>query len=130
MSQRLIDHVWIFLTVIFAIYSQLTMKWQVTLAGPLPVQAGEKFVALLHLIVQPWILSALFATFLSGLCWMVTLTKFELSYAFPFTAMNFLIMFAAGALLFGEQVTLGKLGGTVLVAVGVLFIVTSGVERT
>lgn len=129
MPHRLIDHIWIVLTVLFAVYSQLTMKWQVTAAAPLPTAIQQKLVALLHLTLQPWVLSALFATFLSGMCWMITLTKFELSYAFPFTALNFLVMFAAGAMIFGEQVTMGKLFGTLLVLGGVLLIVTSGTEQ-
>ena len=130
MPQRIVDHLWIFLTVGFAIYSQLIMKWQVSNIGPLPQGLGEKTMALLQILMQPWMLSALVATFLSGICWMVTLTKFDLSYAFPFTALNFLVMFVVGVFVFGEHTSLAKLSGTLLVLGGVLLIVLSSPESS
>ena len=130
MPQRIVDHLWIFLTVGFAIYSQLVMKWQVSGIGPLPQGLGEKTIALLQILVQPWMLSALVATFLSGICWMVTLTKFDLSYAFPFTAFNFLVMFVVGVFVFGEHASVAKFSGTLLVLGGVLLIVLSSPESS
>jgi drug/metabolite transporter (DMT)-like permease len=130
MSPRLFDHAWIFLTVALASYSQLIMKWQVSGFGPLPRDLSLKTIAVFQLLLQPWILSALLATFLSGVCWMITLTKFDLSYAFPFTALSFLVMFFAGALLFGESISIGKFAGTLLVLGGVLCIVLSSPESS
>ncbi|MEH6420897.1 hypothetical protein [Pseudomonas sp. CGJS7] len=128
MHPRLIDHAWILLTVAFATYSQLIMKWRMSNAGPLPSGLADKLLAVLQITLQPWVLSALLATFLSGLCWMVALTKFELNYAFPFTALNFLIIYLAGTFIFGEHSSAGRLIGTVAVLVGVLLIVVSNSE--
>lgn len=130
MSQRLLDHAWILLTVLLATYSQLVMKWQVSGIGTLPDVFLDKTFLLLHVLLKPWVLSALVATFLSGVCWMITLTKFELSYAFPFTALNFLVMFVVGAYVFGEQASFGRLSGTLLVLGGVLLIVLSSPESS
>lgn len=130
MHHRLIDHGWILLTVALATYSQLIMKWRMSAVGQLPSGLSDKLLALFHIALQPWVLSALLATFLSGVCWMVTLTKFELNYAFPFTALNFLIMYLAGTFIFGEHSSTGKLVGTVAVLMGVLLIVMSNSEST
>ena len=56
---------------------------------------------------------------------MLTLTKFDLSYAYPFTSLIFVIMLICGALFFEEPFTIHKLVGTILVVIG-LFIVTRG----
>lgn len=125
MPPRLIDHIWIFLTVALATYSQLVLKWQMTEVGPLPTEVATKALAILHALFRPWVLTALAATFLSGVCWMVTLTKFDLSYAFPFTGLNFLVMFCAGAFVFGEQTSMTKLIGTMLVVGGIMMIVVT-----
>lgn len=130
MSHRLSDHVWIFFTVILATYSQLVIKAQMNLIGSLPLDLSSKFFALTHVILRPWVASALFATLLSGLCWMVTLTKFDLSYAFPFTALSFPVMFMAGVMVFGEQASLSKLLGTMLVLCGVLLVVLASPEQS
>lgn len=127
---RFLDHTWILLTVGLATYSQLIMKWKMSAIGPLPTSLGEKFLTLFHAALTPWVLSALFATFLSGVCWMITLTKFDLSYAFPFTAFNFIVMYLAGVMIFGEQGSWGKVAGTVVIMVGVTLVVMSKGERT
>ena len=125
MPSRLIDHGWILMTVAFATYSQLVLKWQMNEIGPLPADLGGKWLALAQALLRPWIVSALAATFLSGLCWMVALSKFDLSYAFPFTGLGFIVMFAAGALLFGEQVSYAKLAGTLMVLAGLAMLVVA-----
>lgn len=130
MPSRLADHIWILLTVALATYSQLVIKWQMNEIGPLPPEFGPKAIALLHALLRPWVMTALLATFMSGICWMVTLTKFDLSYAFPFTALNFLVMFLAGALIFGEQISVVKLLGTALVIGGVMMIVLNAPTKT
>jgi drug/metabolite transporter (DMT)-like permease len=130
MPTRFIDHIWILLTVALATYSQLVLKWQMNEIGPLPADFGPKAMALMHALLRPWVLTALFATFMSGVCWMVTLTKFDLSYAFPFTGLNFLVMFCAGVLLFGEQTSVIKFLGTALVVGGVMMIVFSAPAKT
>lgn len=123
MSPRLVDHTWIFFTVALVTYSQLVLKWQMTEVGSLPSDFAARSLALLNALLRPWVITALIATFLSGICWMVTLTKFDLSYAFPFTGLSFLVMFFAGALVFGEQISIAKLIGTMLVLAGIMMIV-------
>lgn len=130
MSQRLSDHVWILFTVILATYSQLVMKGQMNQIGPLPLDLSAKLLALIHVLMRPWVITALAATLLSGICWMVTLTKFDLSYAFPFTALSFPVMFMAGVMVFGEQASLPKLLGTMLVLCGVLLVVVAAPEQS
>ena len=56
------------LTVALATYSQLVLKWQMNEIGTLPVDLGGKAVAVLQALARPWVLTALVATFLSGLC--------------------------------------------------------------
>lgn len=125
MMQRLVDHVWILLTVLLATYSQVVIKWQMNEIGILPIALGPKFLAVAGALTRPWVLSALLATFLSGMCWMVALTRFDLTYAFPFTAISFIVMFAIGTLVFGEAFSAAKLLGTCLVVVGLLLIVVT-----
>jgi drug/metabolite transporter (DMT)-like permease len=122
MNHRLLDHVFIFSTIIFTVYSQLIMRWQVTVAGPLPVDVPEKFGYILALLHNPWILSGIVATFLAGVSWMLAMTKFEISYAYPFVSLNFVLVLAAGFLLFNEAINATKLAGSVLVILGIIVI--------
>src|SRR4051794_31687322 len=80
---KALDHVYIASTILFTVYSQLVMRWQVGLVGPLPPDVPGKIGFVVHLLLNPWVLSGVAATFLAGVSWMMTMTKFQLSYAFP-----------------------------------------------
>ena len=116
---KLIDHLWIFLSVLFTACSQLLIKWQVSQVGSLPAGTMQRLHYLFELFTRPWIVVALVSTFLAGVTWMIALGKFELSYAFPFYALNFLVVFLAGIFLFSEAVTAGKMAGLALIMIGV-----------
>lgn len=107
-------------TIAFTVYGQLIVKWQVRLSGPFPVEAADRIAYLSKIVINPWILSSLTAAFLAFLCWVAALTKFELSYAYPFTSLSFVFVLLISAVLFSESVTLFKLLGLVLIIVGVI----------
>lgn len=117
------QHAFIFLCVAFTVTSQLLMRWRVGAAGSLPASSSERVGFVVGLLMTPWIWLAVLCTFLAGVSWMLALTKFELSYAFPFTGVSFLVMLTAGALMFGEHVTLGRAAGTLLVMLGLFVVV-------
>ena len=119
---KLGDHAYIALTVLFTVYSQLVMRWQVGNAGAPPAELWEKGRFVFGLLLNPWVLSGVVATLLAGISWMLAMTRFEVSYAFPFMSLNFLLVLAGSALLFGESVTATKLVGTALVVAGVVVI--------
>lgn len=119
------NHLYLIATILFAILSQVIIRWQMGIVGQLPDGLWEKCLFMTHAFFRPWILLAFLLTFLSGVAWMITLTKFEISYAYPFTSLNFIIMLALGVLLFEEPFNINKLIGTLLVVSG-LIIVTRG----
>lgn len=117
---RIFDHCYIFAMLVFSVYSQLIIRWQVSLAGPLPENTGDKAMFIMRLLLSPWVISALTATFLSGVAWMMAMTKFEISYAYPWASLNFVFMLAFGVLLFGEQFSMAKLAGSLLIVAGIV----------
>lgn len=86
----------------------------------------QKFLFVGHLLLKPWVISALIATFLAGISWMMALTKFEISYAFPWTAINFVLVFLMAAVLFGEAINVYKIIGMALVVAGIVLLGKTG----
>lgn len=119
---RILDHTYIFGTVIFSVYSQLVMRWQVSLAGPLPTDLSGKLWYVGALITNFWVLTGILATFFAGVSWMLAMTKFEISYAYPFVSLNYILVLSAGFFLFQETVSITKLAGSVLVLLGIAII--------
>jgi len=101
------------------------MRWQVQLAGALPEGTSGKLHYVANLLVNPWVLSGVVATFFAGVSWMLAMTKFEISYAYPWVSLNFVLMLLLGVVLFDETFTAAKVFGTLLVIAGVIVIARS-----
>ncbi|MEH1863050.1 MAG: EamA family transporter [Nostoc sp.] len=74
----------------------------------IPSEMIEKIYFFLGFIINPWILSAFFAAFLASLSWMAALTKFTLSYAYPFMSLTFILVTFMSSILFKEAITISK----------------------
>lgn len=118
----LINHSYLAATILLSVISQIIIRWQVGLAGPISENLSGKILAMLHLLLTPWVILAMICTFASGVAWMLVLTKFELSYAYPFTCLQFVIVLGVGCLFFGEIVTWTKIVGTLVTIVGLIII--------
>lgn len=107
--------------VFFTVYGQLVLKWRMNLqTQPLPDETTAKIVYLIKLIIfDPFILSGLMAAFLASLFWMAAMTKFSLSFAYPFMSSAFVIVMFFSVFLFGEALNIYKLAGTGFIVLGI-----------
>jgi drug/metabolite transporter (DMT)-like permease len=115
-------HFYILLTLVFTVYGQLVLKWQMSKAGALPSGAVEKLGFLLQQFLNPWIVSGFASAFIASLAWMAAVTRFELNYAYPFMSLAFVIVMILGVLFLGENLNLHKVLGTALVMAGLVLI--------
>ena len=114
------SYLFILLTVLFTVYGQVVIKWQIVSSGAMPAGFFNKLVFLLRLLLNPWIMSGFTAAFLAALCWMAAMTKLDLSHAYRFVAFTFVLVMFAGALLFNEPLNWQKVTGMVLIVLGII----------
>jgi len=114
------DYLYIFGTILFTVYGQLVLKWQISQAGPLPIAFVDKITFLLRQFGNIWILSGFAAAVIAALCWMAAMTKFELSYAYPFVGLTFVLVLGLSAVFFHETITTPKVLGIVLIVAGII----------
>jgi drug/metabolite transporter (DMT)-like permease len=105
---------------LLTVYGQLVLKWQVGLAGPGPEGFPDKLYFLFALLLNPWIVSGFVAAFAASLAWMGAMTKFELSHAYPFMSLNFVLVLLFAGLLFNEPISTTKIVGIALIVLGVV----------
>lgn len=110
----------VLLTIALTVYGQFIIKWQVLLAGPLPESLEDRLVFLARILINPWVISALFAALLASIAWIIAMTRLEISRAFPLTALTFVCVVIGGALLFKEPITPLKLVGVLLLVLGIV----------
>lgn len=112
------SYVYILLTILLTVYGQIVIKWQVLKVGALPDGTAEKVSFMLHLLLNPWIVSALAAAFLASFFWMAAMTRLQLSHAYPFMGLTFVLVLLASGFFFQEPVTLLKVVGVALIVLG------------
>ena len=112
------SYFYIVLTILLTVYGQIAIKWQVLKAGALPEPLPEKISFMLHLLLNPWIISALLAAFLASFFWMAAMTKLQLSHAYPFMGLTFVLILLASGFFFQEPVTTLKIVGVTLIVLG------------
>ena len=110
---------YVFLTILFTVYGQLVLKWQVNEAGQLPVDLGGKIFFLFKILLNPWILSGFASAFVAALAWMAAMTKFDLSHAYPFMSLAFVLVLFLSVFFFHEPLTWSKVAGMALIVCGI-----------
>lgn len=117
----------------------LRCRWSIALlgttvfvvAGHLMIKAGLNGIALsgrndsiahrLGLaLVSPLVLEGLATYLLGSLCWMVAVAQKDLSFLYPLTSLNYVLVVVASAALFGESVSAQRALGVVLIVGGAL----------
>src|SRR5262245_51118546 len=106
-------------TILLTVYGQLVIKWQVAAAGPFPDTPLGKAEFIARLLVNPWIVSALLAALAAAMAWMAAMTRLDLSHAYPFMSLAFVLVMVGSAWFFHEPVTLPKIAGLVLICAGI-----------
>ena len=117
---KAMGYVWVFATVLLTVYGQLVFKWQIDLAGELPGGSGEKLAHLVRLFLNPWVISVFASALLASVTWAAALTRFELSFAYPFMSLSFVLVLLLSVMLFSEALTLSKAVGVALIVAGLI----------
>jgi multidrug transporter EmrE-like cation transporter len=122
MIARLTDYIYIAATIAFTVYGQLVLKWRVGFHGHLPAEFADKLRYVFGVLIDPWIVSGLAAAFLASLTWIAAMTKFQLSHAYPFMSLNFVVVLVLSAWLLNEPITLAKVFGVAMIVIGTVAI--------
>lgn len=115
---RPFDYLYIFATIAFTVYGQLILKWRISKFGSIPTDWFEQLKFITSLLLDPAILSGFLAAFAASLAWMAAMTKFDLSHAYPFMSMSFVVVLLLSGWLLGEPVTLQRSIGVGLIVLG------------
>lgn len=121
MSVRLFDYFYIFAVIALTVFGNIIIKWRVNHAGELPANSQEKFNYIFSLILDPVIITGYLAAFLASIVWIIVMTKFDLSYAYPFASLNFVIILLLSALILNEPLSFYRLLGVSFIMLGVFF---------
>ena len=117
------QHIYIFITLAFTVSSQLIIKWKMSDFSYNDFSSWQdRYSFAFSMLINPYIILALTFTVLAGVSWMIAMTKFELSYAYPFTIFSLIFVTLFSIIFFEEQVNAHKIIGIILVGIGIFTI--------
>lgn len=126
MTHRWSDYLYIAATISFTVMGQFLLKWRMDQVGPMPAGVVGSLRFVVGLLLDPFVLASFLSAFVAALAWMAALTRFELSYAYPFTSLSFVVVLVVGILLLGETWSVNKAIGVALIVAGTCFVSARG----
>ena len=105
--------------IILASFGQMTMK--TAMSGD-PLAVSSPLESLRAILSRPLVYIGLVFYGLSSFLWLISLSRFPLSYMYPFTALLVVIITIASAVLFNESLNPWKITGVVTICLGLLLI--------
>jgi multidrug transporter EmrE-like cation transporter len=107
------------LSVLSASSGQVLFKKGVLLTGEVTLK-GSVIGDLLRLVFQPVVFSGLILYVISTILWLLALSKTTLNFAYPFTALTFILVMLSSRVIFLESIPTLRYFGIALILLGIL----------
>ena len=121
-----IGYLYVIFTILFTVYGQVILKWRISdLNWSLDTTGGigQMIVSYMKFLFDPLIFSGFISAFVASVFWMLAMTKFELTYAYPFMSLSPALVFIIGIFVLGETFTIGKVLGLLIIMIGIIITV-------
>lgn len=115
-------YLYIFGTLAFTVYGQIILKWRIGKLNWQP-KTDTLWIAVtdyMKFLFDPFIFSGFLSAFIASVFWMLAMTKFEITQAYPFMSLAPAIVFLLGVLVLNETFTWGKVIGLCLIILGTI----------
>jgi len=114
--------VYIMISVLGGAVGQLMLKKGMSSTGPLTLSLNQFGSILGRMATNPYVVAGLSIYALSTLFWLLALSRVDLSFAYPFASLSYLVMLFAAWQLFKEDISILRLAGTLVICIGVIII--------
>ncbi len=118
--------VYILIAVVGSAAGQLLLKKGMSTMGPLTISLDQIFGILWRIGTNPYVVIGLTIYVCGTVFWLAALSRVDLSFAYPFASLSYIAMIIGGWLLFSEKVDLWRIGGSLIIMLGVILISQSG----
>ncbi|HVZ60730.1 MAG TPA: hypothetical protein VG892_08090 [Terriglobales bacterium] len=104
---------------IFVVTGHLLIK--AGLNGLVPLPAGASAVArALHAVLATKVLLGLFTYLMGTVCWMRAVSEKEISFLYPLSSVNYVLVAAASSIFFHEVVSQRRAAGVLVIVLGMV----------
>ena len=114
----------ILIAVLLAVFGQILVKMGLNASGGINFSSGFVW-AYVQLFMSPKIIIGTISYTVSIFFWLYALSRVDLSFAYPFLAVSYVLIVLASWLLLGEQVPMLRWAGVLAICFGVLLVAIS-----
>ncbi len=105
--------------------AQLALKASVRDMGEIGLALSGSIGVAQRLLAEPWLWLGLFCYGISVVVWILALSRVDVSIAYPMLSIGYVVNAFAAWALFGEALTLARLGGIGIIILGVFILARS-----
>lgn len=116
---------YLIVSIVCAVVGQILLKQGMREIGPVTLSLAGLPGFLLRLGTSPWVVTGMGLYLGGSLFWLTALSRIDLSLAYPFAGLNYVLILLASHLLFGEALSPLRVAGVLLIALGVSLIARS-----
>ncbi len=109
----------IILIILLTVTSQLTLKWRIDNLIKKSDDVSDQIQLIFKNIFDPYIILCFTLAFIAAGSWIFTLTRFNLSSAYPYMALNFLLVIILSSIFLGEVLSTRNIVAAILIVIGV-----------
>lgn len=120
-------YIWFILfTVATNAAAQLMLKYGMMQLGPLSFAGVNPLIKILQIVFSPWVFLGLTTFVISMASHLFVLSKVELSFAYPFLSLAYVMVAVFAYFVFREDLNALRIAGIGLICVGTILIAQSG----
>lgn len=113
----------IFFTITATVVSQILTKKGMLLAGRMPSKPFDILTFLFKtMTLNPYVLGGLLLSVLASMSWIATLSRTNLSFAYPFMSLAFPMVLLLAGLIFGETISMVRWMGIIIIMIGLVMV--------
>lgn len=117
------NYIYLFISVCLGAMAQVALKKGVQTVGRMSITTFAPNIE--RIFFSPYIISGILLYGSSLIVWLIVLSRMELSRAYPFVSLGYMITFACGIVLLDEKMSYYKIFGLMFI-VGGIFIMSRG----
>jgi drug/metabolite transporter (DMT)-like permease len=115
----------ILLSVLLGVVGQLLLKHGMTVMGQLDIGASGIVAALWRIATSPYVVGGLLIYVSGTFFWLLALNRVDLSYAYPFASLSYVLIFFASWLILHENISPLRVAGMLVICLGVFLVARS-----
>lgn len=114
--------IYILISVLVGALGQILLKKGMSSMGPLTLSTNQAIPILWKMATNPYVIVGLGIYVIGTIFWLTALSRVDLSYAYPFASLSYVVMLIASWWLLDENISLLRIIGSIVVILGVILI--------